>query len=233
MRVLDGDYEHGYKDGLPRYMAICRALERAGCYIEETPAYMIPLIRLAERPDYVPGGRFLTHDEIELSRKFFAFLKDIGLTVNSSSIVVEDYSATWLDMACMTCDSAYIQMIIVNGANVDYRTTPNISSPFGYVASPGPLFERPDDEIYRCFVLLIDAGCDVHWRNDTGSTPLEFIQAVGKMRIWLLALRDCGVDLKQYLEIELGRFGESSSVEHITETLGELTARRGRTYEDD
>jgi hypothetical protein len=60
----------------------------------------------------------LSEDQVKLSRKWFGFLKGLGLDINGSH---EDWQWSWLGTACASGDLAIIHVLLCNGADVNFR----------------------------------------------------------------------------------------------------------------
>jgi len=229
-------------EGFARYIAICRLLENIECYISETE--LLTLSAWGDRASKVPDVRFLKKHEIEFSRVWFSFLKDLGVDINAVETVT-DCGWSWLLAATIGGDLGLIHALVCNGADVRSRTPDGMSVlhyAFAHwgkdLPSQGGALDlyaqipRRDQDLVALLALFLTAGCDPHARSASGTTPLVHARSTEKTQEWFAALAICGYDLREYLAVEFGRLGVSTSLD-MPKAFGSRPSRRHAHAFDD
>jgi hypothetical protein len=186
------------------------------------------------------GQRFLRKEELEISRHWFSFLKDLGVDVNAvDPNFLDGYS--WLLLALTGGDVALTHVLLHNGANVHSRTPRGESAL--HLAFSGSLPPHPssmfyftphcDENLIILLALLLKAGCDPHARCTIGSTPFHRAKSVNKVGQWRIALTLSGYNLEQYIAIERGLWGSSTAISKQEEFEDRPTLRRRYVFEDE
>lgn len=173
-------------------------------------AYLLELAGWAFGPGTTADGqRFLRKEELEISRHWFSFLKDLGVNVNAvDSSFLDGYN--WLFLALLGGDVALAHVLLYNGANV-YLRTPRGESALhlafcGSLPSPSVnLTPLCDENLVILLAYLLKARCDPRARCTIGTTSFTRARSVNKVNQWLIALKLSGYNLKQYIAIERGQ----------------------------